>query len=46
LKKLDEEGVLIHGKEPYCFDRSFFETDANDVSKYIKEYLKKRIILK
>ena len=34
-ESVDEQGVLIHGKEPYNFDRSFFEVEADDISKYI-----------
>ena len=34
-ESVDEQGVLIHGKEPYDFDRRFFEIEADDMSKYI-----------
>lgn len=32
---VDEQGVLIHGKESYYFESRFFEIESDDISKYI-----------
>jgi len=34
-ESVDEQGVLIHGKESYYFERRFFETESDEISKYI-----------
>jgi len=34
-ESVDEQGVLIHGKEAYYFNRPFFEIESDDISKYI-----------
>lgn len=35
-EEVEERGVLIHGKEPFYFERSYFDTESAEVAIYIK----------